>query len=307
MVGKWILDRWSGSSLERGQLVLLALIGVLTVASWSLTIQQAQTMDMPMGIAVSGGMDASEESADSGEMAGMPGMAMNEPGATETMSASGMSGMGWTWQGFATFLLAWAVMMTAMMFPAAAPMLLFFHKVASGHQGTGRAWGPVLIFATGYLLVWTAVGAATWVVIRFVSDIAGQFADSRRDAWAPAVLGSVLLAAGIYQFTPLKHTCLRHCQSPMGFVLTRWKAGYTGALRMGLVHGMYCLGCCWLLFAVLVGAGVMSLAWMLLLTLVVVAEKVLPAGALMGRLTGAAFVVLGIVIGAGATTLPWSA
>jgi predicted metal-binding membrane protein len=308
MLVKLSLRGWS-KPMERGQVLLLALICLLTIASWALTIRQAQTMDMPMGIAVSGAGHGTDSPGTTVAMDAMPGMAMDASASDQLgeMAASGMSAMGWSWEAFVAFLFAWAVMMAAMMFPAAAPMLLFFHKVASQRAGQGRAFVPTWIFAAGYLLVWTGIGAATWVLIQLTSDLAGRLADASRETWAPLALGAVLVVAGLYQFTPLKGACLRQCQSPVGFVLTHWRAGRGGALQMGVVHGMYCLGCCWLLFAVLVAAGVMSLAWMLALTLVVFAEKSLPFGTRMVQLTGAAFIVLGVLVTAGAADLPWPA
>jgi len=114
-----------------------------------------------------------------------------------------------------------------------------------------------------------------------------------------------LLAAGAYQLTPLKRVCLRHCRSPFAFVAQHWQDGRLGALRMGLRHGGYCLGCCWALFAVLVAAGVMSLAWMLLLTLVVFAEKVLPRGERSSKAVGIAFLALGLLVATGVVAMPW--
>jgi predicted metal-binding membrane protein len=118
-------------------------------------------------------------------------------------------------------------------------------------------------------------------------------------------LGAVLITAGLYQLTPLKQVCLDHCRSPFSFIMQHWHSGYGGALRMGIVHGLYCLGCCWALFAVLVAAGVMSLAWMLLLTLVVFAEKVLPGGHRLSQAVGVVLLLLGIVVAAGVVTFPW--
>jgi predicted metal-binding membrane protein len=281
--------RWlrPATALERGQLWILAVLGVLTVGAWALTVHQAHTMDMPMGVVARGA---------AGGMNDMAGMA-----------ASGMTGAGWSWDGFVTFLVAWAVMMAAMMFPAAAPMLLLFRKVHAQRRAQGRAFVPTWVFAAGYLLVWTAVGGITWVLVQFASDLAGRLNTGARETWAPLALGSVLVVAGLYQLTPLKRVCLDHCRSPLGFVMQHWRDGYRGALRMGMVHGGYCLGCCWALFAVLVAAGVMSLAWMVLLTLVVFAEKVLPLGRRGPAVIGAAFLALGLVVAAGAAALPWSA
>ncbi|HVL25710.1 MAG TPA: DUF2182 domain-containing protein [Thermomicrobiales bacterium] len=293
--------RGASLSLSRGELALLLVLVVLTAGAWALTIHQARTMDMPMGVVVRGaGQNAPSAPGDLG-MAMPPATSMGE------MAASGMSGMGWSWDAFLTFLLAWSVMMAAMMFPAAAPMILLFHKVAARGQVTGRAFAPTWLFTAGYLLVWIGIGAATWAAIQLASDLAGRLGVAARDTWAPLALGAILIAAGLYQFTPLKAVCLRHCQSPMGFVMTHWREGRIGALRMGVAHGAYCLGCCWMLFAVLVAAGVMSLAWMLVLTLVVFAEKVLPLGSRAVAATGIALICLGLVVAMGAATFPWSA
>jgi len=292
--------------------VLLASLAVLTIGAWGLTIHQARTMDMPMGIVASGGDGGAASSSGPTDSLTMDDMATDQPMPPDagTLAASGMSGMGedgWSWRGGTTFVVAWAVMMAAMMFPAAAPVLLLFRTVTAKRRGRGQALAMTWVFAGGYLLVWTAVGGATWLLVQLGSDAAGRLGSASRATWAPLALGATLLVAGLYQFTPLKHMCLRQCQSPMGFLMTRWRDGTVGALRMGAVHGAYCLGCCWALFAVLVAAGVMSLAWMLLLTLVVFAEKVLPVGRRAPRVIGAAFLVLGVLVAAGAAPMPWSA
>lgn len=298
---------WRRSTLERGEVVLLGLLAVLTVAAWAMTIHQARTMDMPMGVVARGAVAPEPRAAAPN---GMDGRAMDTPGrdAMGTASAAGMAGMAslrWSWDAFAAFLVVWAVMMAAMMFPAAAPMLLLVRKIAGARRARGGALIPTWVFAGGYLLVWTVVGAVTWVLVRLGSALSGHLGAADRETWAPIALGATLVGAGLYQFTPLKVGCLRHCQSPVGFVMTRWQDGYRGALRMGVVHGAYCLGCCWALFAVLVAAGVMSLAWMLLLTLVVFAEKVLPLGPRAPQAVGAVFVVFGVLVAGGAAELPW--
>jgi predicted metal-binding membrane protein len=268
-------------------LALLVALLLLTVGAWALTVHQARTMDMPMGVAVSGAADD-----------GMDGM--------EDMAAAGMAAAGWSVGGAAAFLAVWAVMMAAMMLPAAAPMVLLFGTVHAKRRGR-PAFAPTWVFVAGYLLVWAAVGLAAYVLVRLGSDLASRLGAADRERWAPLALGATLLAAGLYQLTPLKRVCLAHCRTPLGFVMTHWRDGYGGALRMGVVHGAYCLGCCWALFAVLVATGVMSLAWMVLLTLVVFAEKVLPLGRHASRAVGAAFLILGAVVAAGATDLPWAA
>ena len=144
----------------------------------------------------------------------------------------------------------------------------------------------------------------TWALVQWLSDLAGRLGAADRATWAPLALGAVLIVAGLYQLTPLKRVCLDHCRSPFAFVMQHWRDGYGGALRMGIVHGSYCLGCCWALFAVLVAAGVMSLAWMLLLTLVVFAEKVLPGGRRTSQVVGIALLVLGLGVLGGVVNLP---
>jgi len=276
--------------------VLFALV-VLTIGAWLLTVWQARTMDMPMGLVARGvGVEVT------GEPDMMSGMAMD--GAGE-MAAMGMADAGWSLDGLATFVIAWSVMMAAMMFPAAAPMLLLFRRVYSQRQAAGSGFVSTWVFAAGYLLVWTGVGALAWALIRLGSDLASRLGSVERATWAPLALGAVLVLAGLYQLTPLKRVCLDHCRSPLGFVMTHWREGRLGALRMGVVHGAYCLGCCWALFAVLVAAGVMSLAWMLLLTLIVFAEKVLPLGRRAAQVVGVAFVALGALVASGATGMPW--
>jgi predicted metal-binding membrane protein len=288
------------SPLERGQLALLLALLVLALGAWALTIHQAQTMDMPMGV-VPRGEPAPRDVTSTTEDTG--GMAMND---VADIAATGMAGAGWSLAGFATFVVAWAVMMAAMMFPSAAPMVLLFRAVATHRQKTGGAFAPTWVFGAGYLLVWTAVGAITWVLVQGLSDAAGRLGVTERATWAPLALGAVLVGAGLYQVTPLKQVCLDHCRSPFAFVMQHWRAGYGGALRMGLVHGLYCLGCCWALFAVLVAAGVMSLAWMLVLTLVIFAEKVLPGGRRVSQGVGVAFVVLGVGVAVSGGVLPWT-
>jgi predicted metal-binding membrane protein len=300
----WLHPR---TPLGRARLILLVCLAVLTIGAWFLTIQQAQTMDMPMGVVAREEISAPEPTATTDAMSGMGEMgemgstAMAETGA---MAATGMAGAGWSLPGFTAFVGAWAVMMAAMMFPAAAPMLLLFRTVASQRQQTGGAFVPTWVFAAGYVLVWIAVGALTWVLVQAASDLASAMGVVARATWAPLVLGAVLIGAGLYQLTPLKQVCLDHCRSPFAFVMQHWREGYRGALRMGMVHGLYCLGCCWALFAVLMAAGVMSLAWMLLLTLVVFAEKVLPGARHTSQLVGLALIVLGLGVLGGVMHLP---
>lgn len=286
---------------------MLALLVALTAGAWALTVHQARTMDMPMGIVLRG-MEAPEPVADSGDsMAGMD-MGSSATDGVMAVASTGMSGMemnGWTWDQFSTFLVAWAVMMAAMMFPAVAPLLLLYQRMA-GRSGSGK-YAPTWVLAAGYLLVWTLAGAITWALVQVGIEVGKRLGAGDRETWAPLALGVTLVVAGLYQFTPLKRSCLRQCQTPVGFLMTHWHAGNRGAIRMGVEHGLYCLGCCWALFAVLVAAGVMSLAWMLLLTVIVFVEKVIRTGVWGPRLVGAGFAVMGLLVAAGAISMPWRA
>ena len=196
-------------------------------------------------------------------------------------------------------------MMIAMMLPAAAPMIVIF---ASAQARRAREVAvPTWIFVAGYLLVWAAAGVVVYALVQMGSELAASFAPPERSRWAPLALGTTVTAAGLYQFTPLKRVCLRHCRSPFAFVAQHWRDGRIGALTMGLRHGAYCFGCCWALFAVMVAAGVMSLAWMLLLTLVVFVEKIFPQGRRFGAVTGVGLIALGIVVASGTVAMPWLA
>jgi predicted metal-binding membrane protein len=294
----WVHPR---TSLGRARLTVLVCLIVLTVGAWLLTIYQAQTMDMPMGVVARGGSVALDTSTSADGMANMGETPMDDAG---DMAASGMAGAGWSLAGFVAFVIAWAVMMAAMMFPAAAPMLLLFRTVSTQRRARGNAFVPTWVFAAGYLLVWAVIGAVTWVLVQFGSELASRLGVAERATWGPPALGAVLIVAGLYQLTPLKRVCLDHCRTPLGFVTRHWRDGQRGALQMGVIHGLYCLGCCWALFAVLVAAGVISLAWMLLLTLVIFAEKVLPLGPRVSHVVGIAFLILGVVVAAGAAELP---
>lgn len=184
-----------------------------------------------------------------------------------------------------TFLVAWTVMMVAMMLPSSAPMFLLY-RVSTGDGPRGEL--RTLAFGAGYLLVWAAVGAIVLVAQRVVDTV---LAPQLR---APAV-AAVLLAAGAYQFTPLKATCLRACQTPADFLVRHWRGGALGPLRLGIDHGRYCLGCCWALIAVLVAAGGMGLAPVALIALIVLVEKLVPRAVWFSRAVGVAF-ALGAVI-----------
>ena len=180
-----------------------------------------------------------------------------------------------------TFLAAWTVMMVAMMLPSSAPMFLLYRvSVSDGPRGEIRT----LAFGAGYLVVWSLVGAIVLLAQRVLDAVLDP-------SLRPPGVGAVLVAAGAYQFTPLKATCLRACQTPADFLVRRWRGGPLGPLRLGVDHGLYCLGCCWALMAVLVAAGGMGLAWVALIALIVLVEKLAPRATWFSRAVGVAFVL----------------
>jgi predicted metal-binding membrane protein len=180
--------------------------------------------------------------------------------------------------GVATFLLTWTVMMAAMMVPSAAPLVVLYGRAPRG----GARW-PLL---AGYVSVWSAFGLAVY---------AAQQAAMRVDAGA-AGIAAVLAGAGLYQLTPLKWACLRRCRSPLDFVMQHWRKGRAGAARLGLLHGAFCVGCCWALMAVLVAAGAMGLGWVVLIGVVVLAEKVGPRGEELARALGVVLLAAGLAV-----------
>ncbi len=186
----------------------------------------------------------------------------------------------------------WAVMMIAMMLPTAVPMLVGFRRTDAA-RGTPRdADRRTALFAVGYLATWTAFGAAA-TAAQWALHAVGQISAAMQitNAWVGA---GVLIAAGLYQWSPWKDVCLRSCRSPLAFLLNRWRPGSVGAVRMGIEHGGYCIGCCWLLMTLLFVVGVMNVAWIVALTLYVLAEKLAPASRWLARASGAALVGWGI-------------
>ncbi len=200
------------------------------------------------------------------------------------------------------FLATWVVMMVAMMFPTAAPMILTFHKVQAGKRQRGEAFVATWVFVAAYMLIWTLSGGAAYAGALAAEAIAARAALS--PATAARIGGAVLVTAGLYQLTPLKDLCLSKCRTPISFIMTSWRDGVAGALRMGLLHGAYCLGCCWLLFVILFPLGMMNIAAMAMITLVIFAEKTLPWGRPVARATAAALVAYGVVVLAAPPALP---
>jgi len=253
--------------LRRERLIVGGCLAVMVLAAWWYlfhTRGSMSNMNMP-----------------SMEMSGMDMSGMSMPGSQE-------------WRAMDIFLLfvMWAVMMVAMMVPSAAPMVLAFLDVNRRRQTAGRPFVPVGIFLAGYLVVWTAYSAvatlAQWGLHKAALLSPAMVATS------PILNGGLLIAAGIFQWTPLKRGCLKGCRSPLSFLMSEWRDGWAGAFIMGLRHGSYCVGCCWVLMALLFVAGVMNLLWVAVIALFVMAEKTLPRGELLGRVTGVVLMAAGV-------------
>jgi predicted metal-binding membrane protein len=185
----------------------------------------------------------------------------------------------------------WAVMMVAMMLPSAAPVILLAAAL-DRQRGAARAPARSALFTVGYLLVWLGFSLAA-TLLQWGLDAAGSL--SATMAAANGILsGGVLLAAGLYQWTPLKDACLAHCRSPMGFLMQHWRPGSLGAVATGLRHGLFCFGCCWMLMGLLFVGGLMNLLWVAALALLVLIEKTLPWGGRMTRITGTVIALWGV-------------
>jgi predicted metal-binding membrane protein len=192
------------------------------------------------------------------------------------------------------FLAMWVVMMVATMFPTAAPMVLTFAAIQGGKQQRGQSSVPTWVFVAAYMVVWTLFGVLAYALV------AGAERLTAPSGWlmanAARLGGAVLIAAGLYQLSPLKHACLAKCRTPLQFVLGSWREGYGGAFRMGLEHGAYCLGCCWLLFVILFPLGMANVAAMALITLLIFAEKALPMGRSVGRAAAVVLLAYGLLV-----------
>lgn len=199
----------------------------------------------------------------------------------------------WTFLDLLLLFVMWAVMMVAMMVPSASPMVLLFARINRQRREQERPFVPTAIFLSGYLLVWTGYSFLITLVQWGLHSAA--LLSPMMVSQSQIFGGVLLLAAGIFQWTPLKQMCLKHCRSPLSFLMTDWREGVKGALWMGLKHGNYCVGCCWVLMALLFVAGVMNLLWVGAITLFVLAEKIVPRGDVVGRIAGVVLMGAGVI------------
>lgn len=208
---------------------------------------------------------------------------------------SGMSGSSLELGSLGFYVTVWIVMMAAMMFPSIAPMVVVYDRLRSARRARDDDAPGVeatALFVAGYLVTWTAAGLVAYALIA-----AGRSLEVEALAWerlGNEAVAAVVLAGAAYQLTPLKEVCLSHCRGPFSFVLEHWRGGRAGALRMGTLHGGWCVGCCWALMATLFALGIMSVGWMALVAALIAIEKLLPAAA--SRTVAVVLLALGLAI-----------
>jgi len=207
--------------------------------------------------------------------------------------------------GLGFYVGVWVVMMAAMMFPSIAPMVRTYALVQrSRHarRGLGEPTAAIAVFVAGYLLTWTVFGLLAYAAFDLVRAL-----DIEALSWSeggPYLAGAVIVAAALYQLTPLKDACLTRCRSPLDFLTERWRDGIGGALSLGLEHGAWCVGCCWALMAALFALGVMSIGWMVFIAALIALEKMLPWKRLANRSIALLLVVLGLAVAFSPDSVP---
>jgi predicted metal-binding membrane protein len=255
--------------LRRDRRIVAGAIGTIVVLAWVYVIWLAADMDM-------GAMD-------------MAGFRMVPAGIGLMAPASAP----WSGVEFALVFAMWAVMMIGMMAPSAAPMILMYARVGRQKRVEGKPLAATGWFAAGYLLAWIGFSLAA-TLVQWMLERQALLAPHMESA-SNALGAIVLMAAGVYQWTPLKDVCLSQCQSPLGFLMRHggFRGDVPGCLWLGLRHGAYCVGCCWILMALLFVVGVMNVLWIALLTLLVLLEKVTPWGRRVARAAGLACIAAG--------------
>jgi predicted metal-binding membrane protein len=256
--------------LARDRIVVICGLIAVIAAAW-------------IWIALGAGMDTA--------MTDMPGQQM--PGMTD-MTMSVMTPASWSFGYAALMFSMWWIMMVAMMLPSATPTLLLFARISRKEKAGGRPYVPTAVFAAGYLAVWggfSVIAAGLQWALERLGLLSPMMANT--SVWLG---GLILIAAGLWQLTPVKTVCLRHCRTPLSFLLGHWKPGHLGAFRMSLEHGAYCVGCCWFLMGLLFVGGIMNLYWIAGLAAFVLIEKTVPLGHWVSRAAGAVLVLWGMAV-----------
>jgi len=200
------------------------------------------------------------------------------------------------------FVVSWTFGMAAMMFPAIVPMVLLYSKLLTNKQSDSDSSTETLqprlstfkvgLFVGMYLAIWSITGLALLLAWSIPMNSFVMFQDSKS---LGIIFGSILIVSGIYQFTPLKNTCIGYCESPLSFFMRRWNNGITGAIKMGVCHGLYCLGCCWPYFLIMLSLGWMNITWMGIFAAIIFGEKIWPRGIWIARCVGIVLITLGIL------------
>jgi len=258
--------------LRRDRMVVLAALGALAALAWAYVLWLAT------------------QEAGHAAMADMSGMGMS---GMDMAEMAGPSLHAWGAAEFGFMFVMWTVMMVGMMLPSAAPMILIYAGVARQAQARHQPFAATAWFAGGYLLAWT-IFALVATLVQWALEQALVLTPMIKTA-STALGGVILIAAGVYQWTPLKDACLSQCQSPLLFIQRHGgiRREPQAALRLGMEHGLYCIGCCWALMALLFVGGVMNVLWIAGIAILVLVEKITPAGWWIARITGAAFVGAG--------------
>lgn len=287
--------------LRRNRIIALAAIVFVTLMSWTYVLSGAgmgvsawETSSLKTALGVSNTTRTSQsyQTTTSGVSVGPETVSAALPGTVEVAMSTMAMPAKWTLGYAGIMVVMWWVMMIAMMLPSAAPAILLYAAV-SGRQGEREGTLlPTGVFAWGYIVVWGVFSAAAagsqWAFEGF-----GVLSPMKMNATSLLFAASILVAAGLYQLTPVKQACLRHCRSPIHFLMGHWRPGRWGALRMGMVHGAYCLGCCWALMALLFFGGVMNLYWIAGLAVIVLLEKTIRAGDILSKVTGIVLLLWG--------------
>jgi predicted metal-binding membrane protein len=276
--------------LKRDRAIMLAGLAVLCALAWLYIVKGAGM-----------GMSASEMTTlalfpHQHPHHSNPDKCCTDMGASTGLGSGGPTSATWGLATWTLMIAMWWIMMIAMMTPSAAPTILLYghvyrHSLAQGQAQ--HALAPTGTFAAGYLLVWFGFSVAA-TVLHWGLERAGLISAMMMDSQSRWLSASVLFAAGLYQISPLKNVCLAHCRAPTSFLSRHWRPHAWGAIRLGAIHGAYCVGCCWVLMALLFVGGVMNLMWIAALAILVLIEKVLRMGLWIGRITGIALIGWGI-------------
>jgi predicted metal-binding membrane protein len=251
--------------LKRDRAVVISALAALVLLAWAYLFWLANRMNI------------------AGSISEMPGMIIAQPSLRP-----------WNVPEFAFTFAMWAVMMVGMMLPSAAPMILLYSRIVTHAHERGWAFAKTGWFLCGYLLSWTLFSLAATVTQGMLEHVA--VLTPMMVAATHPIAGIILIGAGFYQWTPLKHACLTQCRSPLEFIQLRggFGAGGSGALRAGFIHGLYCVGCCWALMTLLFAGGVMNIVWIAVLAVLVFLEKVFPGGYVIARIAGVGLVAIGL-------------